>query len=91
MLMLYTISLHIAATAGACHQLGVLIFATLHTIPAIGIFIVMSVQLAFTVESPATAISGIMLCSLPIMVTIFLYLYTVIFPLAPSAEESVPV
>ncbi|KAJ8592206.1 hypothetical protein M405DRAFT_64578 [Rhizopogon salebrosus TDB-379] len=75
-LMLYTISLHIAATAGAS-RLGAVIFAILHAIPAVGIFAVTSVELVFAIKSPPVAISIIILCFLPTMVTIFLYQMTV--------------
>ncbi|KAJ8586893.1 hypothetical protein M405DRAFT_935094 [Rhizopogon salebrosus TDB-379] len=69
-LTLYTIGLHIAATLGASRQLGLVIFTALHAIPAVGIFAVTSVELALTVKSPAVAISIIILCLLPAMVTI---------------------
>ncbi|KAG0706813.1 hypothetical protein DFH29DRAFT_120090 [Suillus ampliporus] len=73
-LMLYTISLHIAASAGASHQLGAVIFGILHIIPAVGIFAVTSVELVFAVKSPAVAIFIIIFCFLPTMVAIFQYL-----------------
>ncbi|OAX43159.1 hypothetical protein K503DRAFT_779435 [Rhizopogon vinicolor AM-OR11-026] len=90
-LMLYTISLHIAATAGASRHLGVVIFAILHAMPAVGIFAVISVELAFAVKSPIAAISIIIFCFLPTMVTIFHYTQMTIsgdLPSAPSAERS---
>ncbi|OAX38110.1 hypothetical protein K503DRAFT_856913 [Rhizopogon vinicolor AM-OR11-026] len=92
-LMLYTISLHIAAIVGASRQLGVVVFAILHAIPAVGIFAVTSAQLAFTVRSPTVAISIIILCFLPAMVTILQYICTTISgdPLsATSAARSEP-
>ncbi|KAG1722955.1 uncharacterized protein EDB91DRAFT_186493 [Suillus paluster] len=70
-LMLYTISLHIATSVGASHQLGAVIFGILHVIPAVGIFAVMSVELAFAVKSPAMAILIVIFCFLPTMVAIF--------------------
>ncbi|OJA13689.1 hypothetical protein AZE42_13577 [Rhizopogon vesiculosus] len=90
-LMLYTISLHIAAIAGASRHLGVVIFAILHAIPAVGISAVTSVELAFAVESPIVAISIIIFCFLPTMVTIFHYVQKTISgdpPSAPSAGRS---
>ncbi|OJA16173.1 hypothetical protein AZE42_00007 [Rhizopogon vesiculosus] len=74
-LMLYTISLHIAAAARAFCQLGVVIFAGLHAIPAVGIFAVASVELAFAVKSPTAAISISILCLLPAIVTVFWYIH----------------
>jgi len=74
-LMLYTISLHIAAAARAFCQLGVVIFASLHAIPAVGIFAVASVELAFAVKSPTAAISISILCLLPAIVTVLWYIH----------------
>ncbi|KAG2147575.1 hypothetical protein DEU56DRAFT_730614, partial [Suillus clintonianus] len=73
-LILYTISLHIAASAGASQQLGTVIFGILHAIPAVGVLIVTSVELAFAVKSPAVAISIIISCFLPTMAAISQYL-----------------
>ncbi|OJA13387.1 hypothetical protein AZE42_07602 [Rhizopogon vesiculosus] len=90
-LMLYTISLHIAATAGASRHLGVVIFAVLHAIPAVGIFAVTSVELTFAAKSPIVAISIIILCFLPTIVTIFHYIQMTIsgdLPSAPSTGRS---
>ncbi|KAG1750777.1 hypothetical protein EDB19DRAFT_1350885 [Suillus lakei] len=72
--MLYTISLHIAASAGVSHQLGAVVFGILHTIPAVGIVAVTSVELAFAVKSPAVAISVIIFSFLPTMVAFSQYL-----------------
>ncbi|OJA10543.1 hypothetical protein AZE42_12360 [Rhizopogon vesiculosus] len=73
-LMLYTISLHIAASAGASHHLGTVIIVILHAIPAVGIFALTLVQLVITVKSPVVAISIIIFCFLPTMVAISQYL-----------------
>ncbi|OAX38111.1 hypothetical protein K503DRAFT_783126 [Rhizopogon vinicolor AM-OR11-026] len=52
-------SLHIAAIVGASRQLGVVVFAILHAIPAVGIFAVTSAQLAFTLcRSPSRNYQG---------------------------------
>ncbi|KAJ8592203.1 hypothetical protein M405DRAFT_64538 [Rhizopogon salebrosus TDB-379] len=84
--MLDTISLHIAAIAGASRQLGVVIFAILHAIPAVGVLTVTSVELALAVKSPTVAISIIILCFLPTIVTIFPYLHIA----TPGDLPSVP-
>lgn len=68
-LILYTISLDITASAGVSH-LGTVIFGILHAIPAVGIFAVTSVELAFAVKSPAAAISIIVSCFFPTMIAI---------------------
>ncbi|KAJ8592205.1 hypothetical protein M405DRAFT_64490 [Rhizopogon salebrosus TDB-379] len=83
-LVLYTISLHIAATVDASRQLGVVIFAVLHAILAIGIFTVTSVELVLAVNSPTVAISIIILCFLPTIVTVFRYLHVAISGDLPS-------
>ncbi|KAG1781639.1 hypothetical protein EV702DRAFT_946604, partial [Suillus placidus] len=69
-LILYTISLDITASAGVSHQLGAVIFGILHAIPAVGIFAVTSLELAFAVKSPAAAISIIVSCFFPTMIAI---------------------
>ncbi|KAJ8585733.1 hypothetical protein M405DRAFT_935839 [Rhizopogon salebrosus TDB-379] len=89
-LMLYTISLHIAATVDASRQLGVVIFAVLHAILTIGIFAVTSVELAFAVKSLTVAISIIILCFLPTIVTIFRYLHVAVSGDLPSVPLAGP-
>jgi len=89
-LILYTISLHITASAGVSHvrhfklsiytqapksqQLGAAIWGILHAIPAIGILAVTSVELMIAVKSPAVAVSIIISCFLPTMIAVFQYL-----------------
>ena len=68
-------------------QLGVVMFAFLHAVPAIGVFVVTSMQLAFVVKSPTVAISIIILCFFPTMIVFFHYFYVTIIIRAsvPSA------
>ncbi|KAG1821741.1 uncharacterized protein BJ212DRAFT_1297071 [Suillus subaureus] len=89
-LILYTISLHITASAGVSHvrhfeslsmhkhlkpqQLGAVILGILHAIPAVGILAVTSVELTFAVKSPVMAVSIIISCFLPTMIAVFQYL-----------------
>ncbi|KAG2074243.1 hypothetical protein BDR04DRAFT_1151325 [Suillus decipiens] len=72
-LILYTISLHITASAGVSH-LGAVVLGILHAIPALGILAITSVELAFVIKSPAVAISIIISCFLPTMIAISQYL-----------------
>lgn len=72
-LILYTISLHITASAGVSH-LGAVILGILHAIPAVGILAVTSVELTFAVKSPALAFSIIISCFFPTMVAFIQYL-----------------
>ncbi|KAG2157869.1 uncharacterized protein EDB93DRAFT_730749 [Suillus bovinus] len=72
-LILYTISLHITASAPGASHLGAVIFGILHAIPAVGILAVTSVELAFAAKSPAVAISIIIFCFLPTMIAISQY------------------
>jgi hypothetical protein len=55
-------------------QLGVVILGILHAIPTVGILAVTSVELAFAVKSPTVAISIIISCFLPTMISISQYL-----------------
>ena len=61
-------------------------FGILHVIPAVGIFILTSVQLAFAVKSPIAAIFIIIFCFLPTMVAIFQYLRKVLIIDQPPPE-----
>ena len=72
-------------------HLGVVVFAVLHAVPAVGIFVITSLQLAFAVKSPVVAISIIILCFLPIMIAIFYDFYMTIFGASTVEPSNIPI